>query len=105
MHNVIRKDLQKGTHFCKTGCLSFCHLFVSLRPVAEGGQGHPAGSGRLGTADLAGAPLLAGQEKVVGQGLWRPAEPYSAGLSRRDALRLPPADVVPLVLRHEGEHL
>ena len=50
-------------------------------------------------------PCLVYHVEILRQGDGRPSEPYAPGLGRRDALRLPLADVVPLVLRHEGEHL
>ena len=43
--------------------------------------------------------------EIVWEGKGRAAKAYAPGLGCRDTLRLPLADVVALVFRHEGEHL
>ena len=50
-------------------------------------------------------PGLMEHVEIVWEGKGRAAKAYAPGLGCRDTLRLPLADVVALVFRHEGEHL
>lgn len=50
-------------------------------------------------------PLLHHSGEIFRRGHRGPAEPNAPGLGRGDALRLPLADIHPLIFRHEGEHL
>lgn len=80
-------------------------FFVNLRPVAEGGQSHPALLGGGGAGQFSGLPSLVDAVEVLRQGLWWPPEAHPPGLGGGNALGLALSDVHPLVFRHEGEDL
>jgi len=100
-----KADLQKSTHSCKKAPLQQLGLFVNLCPVAESGQRHPTLPCCRCAGDRSGFPPLVGTVIVLWQGPGRSAKPHTPGHCRRNALRLPLADVGALVLRHEGQHL
>ena len=97
--------MQESTHSCKKANLQQFGLFVNLRPVAEGGQRHPALLRRRCTRDCPGFPPLIGAVVVFWQRPGRSAESHTPGPCRRNPLCLPLADVGALVLRHKGQHL
>ena len=105
LYTKSKFNLQERTHFCKNALLQQLGLFVNLRSGAEGGQRQPALLRRRCAGDHSGFPPLAGAVIVLRERPGRSAEPHAPSLCRRDALRLPLADVGALVLRHEGQYL
>ena len=97
--------MQKSRHSCKKPCLQQLGLFVNLRPVAEGGQRHPALPRCCCAGDCPGFPPLVGAVIVLRERLGWSAKPHALGFCRRNALCLTLADVGALVLRHKGQHL
>ena len=100
-----KSNLQKGTHSCKKAHLQQVGFFVNLRPVAEGGQRHPALLRRGCTCDCPSFPLLVGTVVVLREWSGWSAEPHTPRFRRRNALRLPLADIGALVFRHKRQHL
>ena len=97
--------LQKGTPFCEAACCSTFRVFVPFRPVTEGSQRHSALLRGGGPCECPAFPLQIGAQVVIGQRLWRPAEPYPSGLGGRNSLRLTLTDIGKLILSDKGEYL
>ena len=97
--------LQKGTPFCEAACCSTFRVFVPFRPVTEGSQRHSALLRGGGPCECPAFPLQIGAQVVIGQRLWRPAEPYPSGLGGRNSLRLTLTDIGTFIFGDKGEYL
>ena len=97
--------LQKGTPFCEAACCSTFRVFVPFRPVTEGSQRHSALLRGGGPCECPAFPLQIGAQVVIGQRLWRPAEPYPSGLGSRNSLRLTLTDIGTFIFGDKGEYL
>ena len=97
-------NLQKYT-FPNYLLFSLIPFFKFHRLAIEGAHRHAAGFRRLLQRQLLRPPRPMYLIKILRQGQRRTAKLHAPGLGRRNALRLPLFDALPLALGHKGQNL